>query len=311
MAAIGVDVGGTKQLAVLLGDDGTVVAESRRRTPHGADAVVAGIVSLVDELRAGVPTSVSVGVGVPGLVTRAGALRAAPNLTDTVDVPVRARLEHALGMPVAVDNDNTCATMAEWRLGAGAGARDVVFVGLGTGIGGGFVADGRLQRGHHGFAGEFGHMVLVPDGEPCVCGRRGCWERYASGSALAAQARRAAAAGMLEGVTGGGEGLRGEDVVAAARSGHRGAVTVLDDFARWVAFGVTNLVHATDPEVVVIGGGLVEDAALWLPSVRRHVDALLYAPGLRPRPPVVPAALGERAGAVGAALLGREATRTA
>lgn len=300
---VGVDVGGTKCLGVLVDGDGTVHRELRRPTPRGEQALLETIAEVVLALG---PAS-SVGVGVPGLVTAEGVLRAAPNLVDTFEVPVALRLTAVLGRPVHVENDNTSATAAEWWLGAGRGADDLVYVGLGTGIGGGIVAGGALQRGRHGFAGEFGHMVVEPDGVRCVCGRRGCWERYASGTALARQARVAAARGELAAVVAraGGvpEAVVGEHVVAAAADGDHAARAVLDEFGRWVALGVMNLVNALDPECVVIGGGLVEAGDLVLGPIRRHLAGLLYAPEHRPHPRIDAAALGERSGAIGAALL--------
>ncbi len=304
---VGVDVGGTKCLGVLIDGEGSVRAELRRPTPRGERTLLETIAEVIVALG----PAATVGVGVPGLVTPDGVLRAAPNLVDTFEVPVAARLTALLDRPVHVENDNTCATAAEWRLGAGRGADDLVYVGLGTGIGGGIVAGGTLQRGRHGFAGEFGHMVVEPDGLRCVCGRRGCWERYASGSALARLARAAAARGGLDAVVAaaGGEpaDIVGEHVVAAAAGGDPGARGVLDEFGRWVAIGVMNLVNALDPERVVIGGGLVEAGDLVLGPIRRQVLELLYSPEHRPHPRIEAAALGERSGAVGAALLGAAA----
>ena len=129
------------------------------------------------------------GVGAAGLVTRDGVLRAGPNLPGITELPLRDELADRLGRDVMVDNDATCASYAEWQLGAGRGAHDLALVTLGTGIGAGFVVGGELQRGAHGFAGEPGHMVVDPNGRLCVCGQRGCWERYASGSGLADVAR--------------------------------------------------------------------------------------------------------------------------
>jgi len=184
----GIDVGGTKFLGVILDDDGTVVHEARRPTPRGADAVIDGLVEFARELG----EWDSLGIGVPGLVTREGVLRAAPNLVSVRELEVGPRVGAGLGRPVSVDNDATCAAVAEWRLGAAMGIDDMVMVTLGTGIGGGIIAGGQLQRGTNGFAGEIGHIVVDPDGPPCPCGRRGCWERYASGNGLAQLAREAA-----------------------------------------------------------------------------------------------------------------------
>ena len=219
---VGIDVGGTKALGVALDRSGAIAQQVQRPTPRGAeslDPLVDTLVDLADEL--GVDGSL--GVGVPGLVTRDGVLRAAPNLDGVADFAVATLVGERLGHPVSVDNDATCATVAEWQLGAGQGANDLILVTLGTGIGGGLVADGVLHRGRNGFAGEFGHMVVNPNGPRCPCGRQGCWERYASGSGLAMLAREAATGRRLRAVVehagGDPQAVRGEHVQAAAREG--------------------------------------------------------------------------------------------
>jgi glucokinase len=299
----GLDVGGTKCLGVVIDPDGAIVREARLPTPRGTDALVEALADLARDLQ---PWD-SVGLGVAGRVTADGTVAASPNLRRVQDAPVRRLLEEQLRAAVPTANDATCATLAEWRVGAAAGATDVVLVTLGTGIGGGFVTGGRLLLGAHGFAGEVGHMVVVPDGLPCVCGRRGCWERYASGAGIAVQARAAAEAGQLETVValagGDPEAVRGEHVHAAAREGDPEALAVLDGFAWWVALGLANLVNATDPEVIVVGGGLGTAADLFVRPVRRHLREWLYSPDDRYLPRVEPAALGEHAGAIGAAFL--------
>ena len=299
----GIDVGGTKFLGVVLDDDGTVVVEARRPTPRGPDAVISGLAEFARELG----DFDSLGIGVPGLVTRTGVLRAAPNLVSVAELEVGPRVSAALGRSVSVDNDATCAALAEWQLGAARGADDVVMVTLGTGIGGGIIAGGRLQRGTNGFAGEIGHMVVDPEGPPCPCGRRGCWERYASGSGLARLAREAAVGRRVDRVVelagGDPELVRGEHVQAAARESDVRALAVIDTFGRWVAIGLANLANVLDPAMFVLGGGLAASADLYIGPISRWFRELLYAPELRPHPELVFASLGERAGAVGAALL--------
>jgi glucokinase len=305
IAAAGIDVGGTKCLGVVIDDAGVVVAESRHPTPRG-EAVIDALAGVTEDLEAEVGPLPALGVGVPGLVTLEGVLRASPNIPDVAELDVAGRLGARLDIPLVVGNDATWAVLAEWRVGAGQGCDDVVMVTLGTGIGGGVVAGGRLVVGAHGFTGEFGHMVVDPNGPPCPCGRRGCWERFASGSGLAQLARTAAVGGRLRRVVevAGGDAalVRGEHVQAAAREGDAGAVAVVDEFARWVALGLVNLTNALDPAMFVLGGGLAEGADLYLDPILRWFDALLYSPQLRPHPAVAFAELGERAGAIGAAL---------
>jgi len=300
---IGIDVGGTKCLGVVLDERGDVIDEQRRDTPKGPEAIIDTMVQLIGSLG----SADSIGVGVPGLVTRNGVLRAAPNLIDINDFQVGTLLSERLGAQVHVDNDATCAAVAEWKVGAARGATECVMVTLGTGVGGGVIAGGQLIRGANGFTGEIGHMVVDPDGPPCPCGRRGCWERYASGSGLGRLAREAAEGKRLRRVVelagGDTEQVRGEHVQAAAREGDAEALQVIDDFGRWVALGLANLTNVLDPALFVLGGGLAASADLYLGPIQAWFTQLLYAPHLRPHPALVFAQLGTQAGAVGAALL--------
>jgi glucokinase len=303
---VGIDVGGTKAQAVVIDRAGEVVESAQRPTPRG-DRSLEALIDVVVELADEVGREGSVGVGVPGLVTRAGVLRAAPNLDGVADFAVAELLSNRFGSDVHVDNDATCATVAEWLLGAGHRSDDMMLVTLGTGIGGGVVANGSLQRGTNGFAGEFGHMVVDPTGPLCPCGRRGCWERYASGSGLAMLAREAATGHRLHDVVrhagGDPQAVRGEHVQAAARDGDPEALAVIDDFARWVALGLSNLTNVLDPELFVLGGGLAAAPDLYLDPIRRWFAELLYQSHLRPVPAIEFARWGPLAGAVGAALL--------
>jgi glucokinase len=316
---VGVDLGGTKVLGRILdpADPTRVLATRRLPTPVGdggavVDAVVAVVEGLLDDVGAdrsgGWP--VAVGLGAPGLVDVAGVLRFAPNLPGVVDLDLHRRLTERLGVPVAVDNDATVAALGEARLGAGVGVDDVIVLTLGTGIGGGIVVGGRIWRGTHGFAGEPGHMLVDPHGPPCPCGRRGCWERYASGTGLGRIARDAALAGRAGAVVaaagGDPDAVRGEHVGVAAVAGDAEALAILDEFAWWVAVGVANLVNVLDPAMVVLGGGLVSLGELLLGPVRRAYDGLVLAAPHRPPVRIEAAVLGQEAGAVGAWLLGAD-----
>jgi glucokinase len=254
-----------------------------------------------------------VGVGIPGLVDREGLLRFAPNLLAANGTQVRAELQGALGerAHVKVDNDVTCAAVGECTYGAGKGRSDVLFVTIGTGIGGGIVSGGQLLGGAANFSGEIGHVVVDPQGPPCGCGRRGCWERYASGSGLGRIARDAALAGQASRVTalagGDPDDVRGEHVVLAVSEGDDEAEAILGEFAWWLALGLANLANILDPEVIVIGGGLVRAGETLLGRVRREFSLQLEGAELRPSIEILPAELGDRGGAIGAAVVGRNA----
>jgi glucokinase len=310
LPTVGVDLGGTKCLAVVVDGSGRAVGEHRAPTPSGAGtiAVIDAIVDAVDALAARHGDVTGVGVGLPGLVDDRGVLRYAPNLPGVAEVPVGSLLaERFPGRRVVVENDASCAGWGEREAGAGRSSDHLVAITLGTGIGGGIVLDGRLYRGAHGFSGEVGHMVVDPHGPPCACGQRGCWERFASGSGLGRIAREAAHAGrasrIVELAGGDPEDVRGEHVTAAAADGDAEARDVLADFAWWVALGLANLANAFDPELFVLGGGLVEAGDLLLDPVRAAFAELVEAVEHRPPVDILPAALGERAGAIGAALL--------
>ncbi len=306
---IGVDVGGTKLLTVVLDDRGSIPATTRHPTPRGADALLDGIAAAVTEVSAGsgLAGDVRVGVGVAGLVDHRGVLRHGPNQPGIRELDVLAGLEERLGERVAVDNDANCALRAELELGAARGRSDALLVTLGTGIGGAVAVEGRIVRGANGMAGEAGHTMVDPTGPPCPCGLRGCWERYASGAGLARMARDTAEAGRLDAVLArvGGDvaAIHGEDVVAVARAGDEQAIAVMGEFGWWTAVGVANLVAVLDPEIVLLGGGLIDAADLWLAETRRRLPELLVASAHRTVPPVDPATHGSAAAALGAALL--------
>jgi glucokinase len=322
--AFGIDIGGTKVLGVALGPSEGVLVEARVATPGGpvrGDDVGRGVARAVAEVVAQLDAAVAppagdapapaIGVGVPGMVDRAGRLRFSPNLPQAHGVDWHVLLsEHLPGRRILIENDANLAALAEHRLGAAQGYDHVLTVTLGTGIGGALIVDGRLRVGRHGYAGEIGHLVVDPAGPPCPCGRRGCWERYASGGGLGLLAREAAMAGRLPGVValagGDPESVRGEDVTAAAVAGDADAREVMEQLGWWVGFGLANLTCVLDPECIVLGGGLVGAGALWLGAARAAFAELVEGGSAREPVVIVPATFGERAGAVGAAVGARQ-----
>ena len=312
----GIDIGGTKVLGVALGPDGATVAEARVPTPTGTRTIVGShvaeaVAEVVAQMDALVDTdTAAIGVGAPGMVDRHGRLCFAPNLPQAHGVDWTALIGDRLpGREVLIENDANFAVLAEHRLGAARGYDHVVMVTLGTGIGGGIVVDGRVQVGSAGFAGEIGHMVVDPAGPPCPCGRRGCWERYASGAGLGLLAREAALAGRLDEVVrlagGDPESVRGEDVSAAATAGDPAARRVIEEVGSWVGFGLANLACVLDPQCFVLGGGVVQAGTLLLEAARVAFASLVEGGDRRPLAVVEPAAFGERSGAVGGALAAR------
>lgn len=307
---VGVDVGGTKVLAGVVDEDGTVRRTARRDTPgrtvdatHVEDALTEAVMAVAD----GAPVA-GVGVAAAGFVDAAGErVMFAPHLPWRDD-PVRERLSRRWGVPVLLDNDANCAVVAECEHGAARGARSVVMVTLGTGIGGGLVVDGRLVRGHGGMAGEFGHMQVVPDGLVCECGGRGCWEQYSSGNALVrvARARLGSQPSVLEEACGGNPArLTGPMVTEAAEQGDLVARSAFASVGDWLGVGLANLVAALDPECIVVGGGVAAAGDRLLEPARRALASSLVGASHREVPPVRAAALGPLAGLVGAVVQAR------
>ena len=282
MSSVGIDVGGTKCHGVRVDVNGEVLAEVRYPTPP-----VAELVPLLADMFHELGGTTALGIGVPGLITPEGVVKASPNMPGAFNVPVGPQLREQLAIAVHVENDATMAAFGEWKAGAARGAENAVMVTLGTGIGGGIVMSGKLQRGANGFAGEIGHMVVQRDGDECVCGRRGCWERYASGSALK----------MLSG------GISGEEVFAAAVAGDAKALEVVDAYAQWIAVGLASLTNICDPEIIVLGGGVVDSVGVVMDAVRTSFIDALYSAQWRAHPQLVTAELGARAGAIGSALM--------
>ena len=309
--ATGVDIGGSKVLAVRLSHDGEVEAHCKLPTPPEADDIVQAVLAAASKVSGSAPGG-PLGVGCPGMVDLRGKAHYSPNLHGVDGVNLRAELlrHRRAGATTVVCNDATAACWAERTLGSARGADYVVMVTLGTGIGGGLVMGGRLVEGVNGFAGEVGHVVVDPHGPPCPCGKRGCWERFASGGGLGRLAREAALGGRVprcvELAGGGPEAVRGEHLTAAALEGDRESIEIMDEFAWWVALGLANLANVLDPAVIVLGGGLIEAERVIMGPVRRAFEDLVEGPRAR-SVEIVPAYFGERAGAVGAALLAAEA----
>jgi glucokinase len=302
--AIGIDLGGTKVAGLAVGEGGDILAREDRPTPDGDEEAVMEAVHAAVAALIGSGAS-AVGVGAAGLVDFAKAsMPFAPNL-PLRDVPIRDLVSERSGLPCVVDNDANAAAWGEYRFGAGRGSRNMLQVTVGTGIGGGIVWDGALYRGAHGFAGEIGHVIVQPDGPLCGCGNRGCWEQVASGQAMDRLGRKEAArdpSGAIARLADGGE-VTGVHVTDAAREGDARAMTIVEDVGRRLGEGLAGLVNVLDPDLVVVGGGVAAEGELILGPARKAFLGAVEAAEQRPEVPVVPAELGNDAGAVGAAAL--------
>jgi glucokinase len=313
---IGVDAGGTKLLAgvILESDEDLTIGHRVRRLWGGGDRaeVLDTMVEAVSEARAGAPTGVTaVGFGIPALLDFAAGVSVSSVHLPLADLPFRELMAERLGLPVYLDNDANLAALAEQRVGAARGASNVVMLTLGTGIGSGIVLDGRVYRGSTGAGGEIGHMTIDEHGPPCqgTCPGRGCLEVMASGTAIG---REGTDAGRREPESALGRAVAqrglvtGEEVAALAVAGDEAACSVMAAIGRSLGAGLASVVNIFEPEVIVIGGGASTAGDLLLDPAREVVAQRALRPS-RDRVRIVPAALGEEAGMVGAGLFARAA----
>jgi glucokinase len=311
--AIGVDVGGTKVAAGVVDSDGRILAKLKRSTPAASPKrTERAIADVVTELLARYQVT-AIGLGAAGFVDGGrSTMLFAPNLAWR-DEPLKQRVEERLGRAVLVENDANASAWAEARFGAARGYRDVMLVAVGTGIGAALIIGGELYRGRWGIAGEPGHVRVVPEGRLCGCGNRGCWEQYASGNALVAEAREFArrtpegASRLLQ--LGGGtpEGISGPEITQAATEGDPAALRCFQTVGGWLGQGLADLAAILDPACFVIGGGVSEAGDLLLDPARAAFERALPGRGHRPLADIRRAQLGEDAGIVGAAGLAAEA----
>jgi glucokinase len=309
--ACGIDVGGTKIAGGVVDENGKILEELKVVSPAtDVSAIEEAIEKLVTELRSRHPIE-AVGVGAAGYIDKARAVVLfAPNLAWR-DLDLKADLESTLDLPVVVENDANAAAWGEFQYGAGHDVDDLLLVTVGTGVGGGVVLDGVLYRGAFGVGAEIGHMRVVPDGRLCGCGNRGCFEMYASGSALVREARASArggsllAAELLERAGGDPDAITGPLITDTARAGNAFCLELLASLGRWLGEGIASLAAVLDPAVVVVGGGVSEADELLLGPARAAFNAQLTGRGHRPMLEIRRARLGNRAGLIGAADLTR------
>jgi glucokinase len=308
---IGVDVGGTKVAAGVVDEQGRVIEKLKLPTPAATPEGTAKVIGdAVNELLSRHEV-MAVGVGAAGFVDETSStVLFAPNLAWR-DEPVKKQVEDQVGVPVIVENDANAAAWAEARFGAARGQLHVILITVGTGIGAGIVINGELYRGRWGMAGEPGHCRVVPDGRLCGCGNRGCWEQYASGNALTAEARDfatrspGAAVRMLQLAGGSADGITGLEVTQAAREGDESALRCFEIVGGWLGQGLADLAAILDPGCFVIGGGVSEAGELLIGPARAAFAAGLTGRSYRHHADIRLAELGADAGLIGAADLAR------
>lgn len=311
---IGVDLGGTKLAVGAMTTNGTREYAFLNQLTHaeqGADAVADRMAALIEtvitqtcaETGATRADFLGIGIGAPGPLRRDdGVVVVAPNL-GWRDYPLGPRIAAATGLSVRLDNDANCATLGEWWIGAARGARNVVGLTIGTGIGGGLIFDGRLYHGASDVAGEIGHTTIETAGRRCKCGNYGCLEAYASGPAIAERAREALdgnGPSLLREMSGGAlSNLTAQHVYDAAQQGDDVAREVVRDTARYLGAGVANVLNLFNPDVVVLAGGVTQAGELLLTPLRAEARRRAFRPAVDAAR-IVPGELGSRAGVVGA-----------
>ena len=307
--AVGIDVGGTKIASLLVDRNGAILDRDVRPTPaHEQEATLQAMEA---SSRAVLTAEVAaIGISAAGLVEAGmGIMRYAPNLSWR-DAPLVERIGGTFGLPTVADNDNNAAAWGEYRFGIGRGHANILFVGVGTGIGGGIIADGALLRGAHGFAAEIGHTIVEPDGPVCGCGNHGCWEQVASGSAIVRDARAAVMKhphSLLVKLSGGDPAhVTGSMVTEAARQGDTVSRGILNEVGHRLGQGIAGLVNVLDPELVIVGGGVSEAGDLLLAPARTAYSRSVEGGAFRPDVPILAASLVNDAGGIGAATMAFE-----
>lgn len=297
---IGFDVGGTNVRGGVITREGQILASRTVPTSMDTEQLEADIVGIVDELRADYEVD-AVGLALAGFLDpKCEVVRFAPHLPWR-HANVRESLSRKLGMHVRLEHDANSAAWGEWCFGAGRGAEDWVFFAVGTGIGATLMTHDTIYRGAFGTAPEFGHIVVVPNGRQCSCGKRGCLERYASGTALpdtCADLRGSYETTLPAEPT-------GKEITQAARRGDPLAVAVMEDFSRWLGQGLSIVADVLDPELIVLGGGVSQDADLYLEGAVQAMGQDIVGAGHSPLARVATAELGSAAGMIGVADLAR------
>lgn len=316
MYTIGIDLGGTNIVASVVDDDYNIIGTSKTpaNSPRSADEIFDDIADVCEEAvkTAGLTMEDidSVGMGTPGTVNQDGIIEFANNLAFN-NVPARTMLAKRINKPeekVFIENDANCAALGEAYAGCGNGAKDFVAVTLGTGVGSGVIIGGKIVNGVNYAGGECGHMVIVVDGEQCSCGRKGCWEAYASATALIRQTKKAMEEypdSLMHKLAKEEGKVSGRTAFDAMRLGDIAGIKVVDDYIKYVACGLINIVNALQPEIICIGGGICNEGETLMKPLRRFVQSERYSIHSKIQTKIVKAELGNDAGVIGAALLGK------
>ena len=311
MYYVGIDLGGTNIAVAIVNKEGEILKKTSvpARAERPFEEIFADMADCIRKLMAetGIRESEidSIGIGTPGCIdTEKGILIFAGNFKYGKMVDYRALMAKHFDLPVYIGNDANVAALAEAKVGAAKGVKNAIMITLGTGVGGGIIIDGKIFEGAYSAAGELGHIVLISNGEPCSCGRKGCWEAYASVTALVRQTKAAMQANpdsimnktALEQVS-------GRTAFDAAKKGDKAALEVVDQYEEYIAEGLADMINIFSPEILVVGGGISKEGEYLLEPIRKKIKGQVFGDGLLPERKIVAAALGNDAGLIGAALL--------
>lgn len=311
MYNVGIDLGGTNIAVGIVNKEGEVLRKTSvpARAERPFDQIFADMAACIRKLlnETGIKESEieSIGIGTPGCIdTEKGILVFAGNFKYGKNVDYRAEMAKHFNIPVYIGNDANVAALAEVRAGAAKGVKNAIMITLGTGVGGGIILDGKIFEGSYSAAGELGHIVLVSGGEQCTCGRKGCWEAYASVTALVRQTKAAMKANpdsiMNKTPL---DQVNGRTSFDAAKKGDPAALAVVDTYQEYITEGLADMVNIFSPEVLVIGGGISKEGDYLLDPIREKIRSRVFGIGLLPERKIVAAKLGNDAGLIGAAML--------
>lgn len=311
MYYIGIDLGGTNIAVGVVTAEGQIVKKTSvpTRAERPFDEIFADMADcirrLLSELNLTEADIDSIGIGTPGCIdTEKGILIFAGNFKYGKNVDYRAEMAKHFSIPVYIGNDANVAALGEARVGAAKGVKNAIMITLGTGVGGGIIIDGKIYEGYCSAAGELGHIALIYNGEPCTCGRKGCWEAYASVTALVRQTKAAMLANpdsIMNRVP--LDQVSGRTAFDAAKKGDKAALAVVDQYEDYIAEGLADMINIFSPEIIIVGGGICKEGDYLLDPIRAKIRDRVFGIGLLPERKIVVAELGNDAGLIGAALL--------
>ncbi len=312
---IGIDLGGTNITAGIVTKDGRILHQASTKTNayRSSEEVIADISQIaktaLEESGTDISEIKSIGVGSPGAIDDDnGVVIFAGNLNWT-DIPLKQKLEEMLGIPAYVSNDANVAAYAEYLFGAGKDKKSLQLITLGTGVGGGYVLDGKIQSGHHGVGMEIGHMILIPEGILCTCGNRGCLERYASASAIISMGREAMEnapnGSIAKKAEGDPQNVTAKLIIDLAKEGDVTSLNIFKDYAKYLAYAIVNIINFNDPEVIILGGGVSRAGSFLLDAIKEEVIPRVFCKQAQ-FSEILLSEMGNEAGVIGAALLGEQ-----